>query len=232
MKNLALRTGLSIVLTFIILTGFAQTKEERNLASFTGVSLSLSADVLITQGSSQTVIIEADAGDLENIVTVVKGGVLEIKKEPLWRRNLKNVTIWITAPEIDGLYLSGSGSIISEKALISKELEIKISGSGKIDLRELQGDELSVAISGSGNTYLAGNADEMDITISGSGGIKAHSLQVSECSVRISGSGSCDIDATGQLAARISGSGKVTYFSNPEVDAVISGSGKVNKGNK
>jgi hypothetical protein len=220
-----------MVLSFLTIAGFAQTKEERDLASFTGVSLSLSADVLLTQGSPQTVIIEADDSDLENIVTVVRGGILEIKKEPLWRRNMKNVTIWITVPEVDGLYLSGSGSILSEKTLTSQELEIRISGSGKIDLRELQGDELSIAISGSGNTYLAGNADEADITISGSGGIKAPSLQVSECSVRVSGSGSCAIDATGELAARISGSGRVTYFSNPEIDAAISGSGRVKKGN-
>ena len=117
MNNKAIRTGLSIALTFVTLAAFTQTKEERDVESFTGVSLNLSADVLLTQGSPQMVIIEAYESNLEKIVTVVKDGVLKIKKEPGWKPNLKNVTIWITVPEIDGLYLAGSGSIISEKAL-------------------------------------------------------------------------------------------------------------------
>ena len=219
------------MLTFVMTSGFAQTKEERNVSSFTGVAVSLSADVQLTQGSPQRVVIEASENDLENIVTVVRGGILEIKREPLWRGNLKNVTIWITMPEVDALNLSGSASILAERALTADELEIKVSGSGKIDLRELKGNELSIIISGSGNVNLAGMADEMDIALSGSGGVRAQSLTVSECSVRISGSGNCDVDATDELEARISGSGRITYYSNPEVDASVSGSGRITKGN-
>ena len=230
MKNQTIRTGLTIALIFVSIAAFAQKKEERDVASFTGVSLSISADVLLTQGSPRKVIIEADESSLEKIITEVQNGELKIKKEQAWRQNLKNVTIWITVPEIDGLYLSGSGSIIAEKTLTAGELEIKVSGSGKIDLQALKGDEIDVAVSGSGKVFLTGNADEMGIRISGSGGILAESLEVSECSVQISGSGSCEVNATGELDAKISGSGSVTYFSNPQVDAVVSGSGRVRKG--
>ena len=139
MKNQAIRTGLTIALIFVTITAFAQKKEERDVASFTGVSLNISADVLLTQGNTREVIIEADENSLERIITEVKNGVLQIKKEQAWRQNLKNVTIWITVPEIDGLYLSGSGSITAEKTLTSGELEIKVSGSGKIDLQVLVG---------------------------------------------------------------------------------------------
>ena len=60
MKNQAIRTGLTIALIFVTITAFAQKKEERDVASFTGVSLNISADVLLTQGNTREVIIEAD----------------------------------------------------------------------------------------------------------------------------------------------------------------------------
>ena len=191
MKNQFLRAGFSIFLIFVTLAAFSQKKEERDVESFSGISLSISGDLLLTQGNPQQVVIEAEENSLGKIVTEVKDGVLKIKREKGWRQNLKNVTIWITVPEIDGLYLAGSGSIVAENSVNADELEIKISGSGSVKLEELKSNEVGTAISGSGNVHLVGTANELDIAISGSGGIKAGDFEVSECSARISGSGSC-----------------------------------------
>ena len=220
----------SIILVSATLIAFGQDKEARDVSTFTGVSLGISGDLYLTQGSPQKVVIQAE-NNLDEIETEVRNGVLRIKTDN-WNSRIKGVKIWITMPEVEALNVSGSGDIIAETPIIADEIELKISGSGSINIPELKGDEIGAAISGSGDLKLAGTADEMELRISGSGSVFAEGLKVNECGIKISGSGSCKINVTGELDASISGSGRVTYYGNPQIDARISGSGKVRKGDK
>ena len=230
MKINMLKSFFSIIFIAATLMAFGQDKEERDVSSFTGVSLGISGDLYLTQGSPQKVLIQAD-NDLDEIETQVKDGVLRIKTDK-WNSRIKGVKIWITMPEVEALNVSGSGDIIAESPVNTDEIDLKVSGSGTIDVAELKADEIGAAISGSGDLKLAGSADEMDLRISGSGSVYASGLEVDECGIKISGSGSCKIDVAGELDASISGSGRVTYYGNPQIDARVSGSGKVRKGER
>lgn len=230
MKIIMLKSFFSIIFIAATLMAFGQDKEERDVSSFTGVSLGISGDLYLTQGSPQKVLIQAD-NDLDEIETQVKDGVLRIKTDK-WNSRIKGVKIWITMPEVESLNVSGSGDIIAESPVNTDEIDLKVSGSGTIDVAELKADEIGAAISGSGDLKLAGSADEMELRISGSGSVYASGLEVDECGIKISGSGSCKIDVAGELDASISGSGRVTYYGNPQIDARVSGSGKVRKGDR
>lgn len=229
MKNSILKSTISLVLILFASLAFSQNMEERDVSDFSGISLGIDAELYLTQGSPQKLVIEASEGQLAKIETVVRDGHLKIKTDS-YNARFKDVKIWITIPGVEALNLSGSGKIIAETPINSEELEIKMSGSGKVKIKELKVEELDAAISGSGDIYLFGTATEMGVRISGSGSIFASKLKMEECSVKISGSGNCEVDVTGELDVHISGSGRVTYYSNPQVDAVISGSGKVKKG--
>ena len=230
MKINILKFLFSIFLVSATLISFGQGKEERDVSSFTGVSLGISGDLYITQGSPQKVVVQAE-NNMDEIETVVKDGVLRIKTDN-WNSKIKGAKIWVTMPEVESLNVSGSGDIVAETPINADELELKVSGSGTIDISELKGDEIGAAISGSGDIKLAGSADEMELRISGSGSVYADGLKVSEFGIKISGSGSCKIDVTGELDASISGSGRVTYYGNPQIDARVSGSGRVRKGDR
>ena len=223
--------ALALVLIFSAGMSSAQNKEERKVSEFSGISLGIPADLYLSQGSPQKVVIQASEEDLAKIETSVKNEHLVIKTDSHFA-HFKDVKIWITVPEIEALHVSGSGAIVNETAINSHELELKVSGSGKIKIMELEGHELDAGISGSGDIVLAGTLHEMDVSISGSGSMMAKDLKVDECGAKISGSGRCEVDATGELSAAISGSGHVIYYSNPQVDASVSGSGKVRKGDK
>ena len=228
-QKLALVTG--ILFAVSVTTGFGQVKQERDVPDFHEVALSISGDLYITQGNTQKVEIESSERNLELIETEVNNGVLHIKCEK-WTSSIKGpVTIWVTAPQYSGLYLSGSGKIIAEGSIETDEMELKISGSGTIDLSDLKGAEIEAAISGSGDIILNGTAEELGLSISGSGNLLAESLKVGEGSIRISGSGGCKINATDELEIKISGSGDVTYYGNPVINASTSGSGKIRNGN-
>jgi hypothetical protein len=230
MKTGMLKLLSSISLLLVTLIAFGQDKEERDVSSFSGIALAISGDLYLTQGSPQKVVIQADQ-NLDKIETQVRDGILKIRTDS-WTARVKGVKIWITAPAVEALHVSGSGNILAETSIQADELELRVSGSGKIKVPELKGDEVDAAISGSGDILLGGSADEIEIRISGSGDVYAEEFQVNECGIKISGSGDCRIDATGELEAAISGSGSITYYRNPQIDARVSGSGKVRKGGR
>ena len=112
-------------------------------------------------------------------------------------------------------------------------MDLTVSGSGNINIPELNSEKVKANISGSGDIVLGGGkiAQEFEGTISGSGNIKAADYEASTVNIKIMGSGNCSIHTNGDLYARIAGSGNVYYGGNPNLDTSIAGSGKVTNRN-
>ena len=220
-----------VVATLLLCNSFLSPdmpKEEvRQLDTFSGIGISISADVFYTPGSKHEIRIEGDDRDVEDLITKVEDGFLKIKY-PNWKIRRSKLTIYVTSKELDAVKMSGSGLFESAEAITAEEMDLAISGSGDIVFSKLTADEVDVRISGSGDVILeSGSADELDLRISGSGKLKAEAFEVSEFSASISGSGGGRITAKEELDVRISGSGSVYYHGNPRVNSSSSGSGKV-----
>lgn len=203
------------------------SRETRTTGSFTEISLSISADVVLTQGPL-SVVVEASADDMKDVLTETSGNTLEIKRRPgHW--NFKNhVKVYVSAPEIAKIDVSGSGSVTMQSALKTNELSLHVSGSGDIRIADLQSARISSTITGSGDVELSGKNQQttLDVTITGSGSFKAENLPVSKADVRITGSGSARVQAESELDTDITGSGSVHYKGHPMVDARSTGSGR------
>lgn len=203
-------------------------KETRNPGPFNALSLSMSANVYLSQGNNLSVEIECDKNDLEYIETETKGNTLEIKTRNGHWHDLGNVKIYITMKDINGLNISGSGNIQSQTPIHSSDLKINVSGSGNVKIAALESMEISSIITGSGDISISGRNDQakMDATITGSGSFKADELPVANASVTITGSGSARVNVLKELETNITGSGSVQYKGNPLVNANSTGSGR------
>ena len=220
------------VLTLLFLNSFMMPdipKEEvRKLDAFSGIGISISADVYYTPGNAHEIKIEGDAKDVEDLITEVKDGFLQVKYPNSWRVRRSKLTIHITSNELEAVKISGSAKFKAGEPVTTDEMDLAMSGSGGILFEKLNADEVGVKISGSGSVELLnGVADELDARISGSGKLNAEKFEVSEFSASISGSGSIRITVKEELEARISGSGKIYYHGTPRVNSSSSGSGKV-----
>lgn len=201
-------------------------EDVRSLKSFSGIGISISADVYYTSGNHEIRIVGKDR-DVNDLITEVKDGFLQIKYDD-WKISRSKLTIYVSSNELDAVKMSGSGQFLADDPLSSEEMDLAMSGSGKINLSKLNAEEVDVKISGSGSILLEnGSAEEMDVKISGSGKLHAEYYTVSEFSAAISGSGGVKITCNEELDAKISGSGKVHYHGDPRVNSVSSGSGKV-----
>lgn len=201
--------------------------QEFVLPNISAVGLSIDANVILTRGDSQTVVIEGQQNIINNIEKyVTSDGYWGIG----YYNSVKNhagVTIYITSPNIDYATISGSGSIQSTNTFTdSTNVYLSISGSGSIYMNT-HAHIIESDISGSGRIEINGSAYEHRIDVSGSGDIRAYGLETANTYVRISGSGNSQIWVTDYLDVNISGSGSVYYTGNPQINANISGSGGI-----
>ncbi|MCG6189085.1 head GIN domain-containing protein [Maribellus maritimus] len=228
------------ILTFLFVTAlfinplFAED-EEREVSSFSEISLRVPGKLYLEQGKTQSVEIVAKSSTMEEIVTEVNGRRLTIRfknKNYFFKSfNPGKIEIYITVPEIDALAVSGSGDIIAEDEIKTRILDLAVSGSGDINLAELDTERVKASISGSGDIVIGsgGVADDLSVSISGSGDVKAEDFEAEDVVVRIAGSGNCSVTSNGSLKARVAGSGSVYYHGSPSIDSSVAGSGRVKK---
>lgn len=198
-----------------------------NLDPFTRVEANGDFKVYIQQGPVQTVQVKGEPNILDQLETNISNGSWDIEYRECVRRS-KQVEVYITMPEVQSLYLNGSGRIVSQNAITTTELPVTLNGSGKIEL-DVSAAKVITQLTGSGEMVLQGEAPLHNVSISGSGRIEAFGLQAEDVTVVLSGSGVAEVSASETLAADITGSGTVYYQGSPTVTTKVSGSGKVVK---
>ncbi len=195
------------------------------LDDFTKIKLKISADVYLTQGDVQEVLVEGQQNIIHELDLDVNGETWEIEFDNC-TKDYDNLKIYITLPEIKELNISGSGMIYGENDLAVGDLRLRISGSGDIDLLGVA-EDIDAKISGSGKIKLEGSADRLDLAISGSGDYRGFNMIIDRVDIKISGSGDVEVKANETLDVDISGSGDVYYRGDPDLSIDISGSGEV-----
>lgn len=207
-----------------------QIRDTRNVQDFTKVSFGVPGSLFIKTGPQFSLVIEGNKNIIDDIETEVKGGRLIIKIEN-WRMsfNGEKVTVNITMPRIEGLSVSGSGKAQIMDPVQADNLDLSVSGSGKLVTAALNVDKLGCGISGSGDIILGsgGSVDDGEISISGSGSFSGEDVEIDHLDISISGSGNCLCKVGDTLEAGVSGSGDVIYIGNPKIDARVSGSGHI-----
>lgn len=227
-----------ILFVLLLLAGintYAAT-EDRHITGFNAINASGSFDVYITQGSTESVKVEAPDKYLNDIKTEVVGGELRVyvKSDRGWSNwfgtTTRKMAIYISAKTLNSVALGGSGDMYFKNSIKAESLKVRVSGSGNIT-GAVQCRDLEAGVSGSGDMKLTGRAQTSSVRVSGSGGYTARDLVTNKTSVRVSGSGSASINVNESLDASVSGSGDINYTGAVKnVNSSRSGSGSISRG--
>lgn len=202
--------------------------EQRNVSDFHSVKSSGSIDIEIKNGNNYSLTVEDDENILPYIVTEVKGGVLTVRYKESTSISNDNAKVYVTAPALNRISVSGSGDITSDGTLKSEDrIEFNTSGSGDIKAT-VDAPAIKVTGSGSGNVDLSGKTKDFNCKMSGSGNVNCSNLKSENATVHIAGSSDVHVFASVNLKISVAGSGDVYYAGNPSSpDIHIAGSGSV-----
>lgn len=195
-----------------------------DLGPIHSIDLKSNVKLIISQSMQQELEIRAP----QNYIDILNKEVSEGEWNIQFDRCLKEselVEIYLSVEMLKELSISGSGDIYGEGLFSGEELELKINGSGSIQL-ESEYKEIELVIAGSGDIQLKGEAKELGVEINGSGDVNTEELVSDNCEIRINGSGDVRVNSTNSLQVKINGSGDVFYKGDPrDIDSKINGSG-------
>jgi hypothetical protein len=241
-----------IALVFAVSLVQAQSKETRNVDTFTKIAFRVPGKLYLKQGPAQKVELQGDKDVLSKIETEVSGNRLSIGREDNWKLwrdwDDNKITVYITVKDIEAISVSGSGNLVSEGKLTTRDLDLSVSGSGSLAIQVEANGAMQANVSGSGDIDVEGNCKSLESRVSGSGKVNYVGSIADRADVNVSGSGKIiasgtarqiktTISGSGEVRAanlevekcevRISGSGDVQINVKSELDATISGSGSV-----
>lgn len=206
--------------------------DTRPIENFTQLKVSGAFKVQITTENTAVIKIATDENLLPYIVTKVNAaGELSIRrKKGVILKPSKGRTISIEIPHqvLSMIALSGSGSISSAKDIETSASNIRLSGSGFIDL-SLMNTSTEVNNAGSGSIRLSGSTQKLEVAQSGSGVVVMDQLVSENAHAHLAGSGEIRLWATKVLDATVSGSGRIRYKDSPtaKIKTKIVGSGNI-----
>jgi hypothetical protein len=215
-------------------TSIQQKTEDRHLSGFHALEVGGPYDVTLTQGTTESVKVEAPDDVMSHITTEVVNGVLKIYNKhndnfhwgDLFGHHRK-ILVFVTAKDINSIVVSGSGDVAFKNGIHGDKMTLHVSGSGDVN-GVLEVKTLETTISGSGDVKLSGHAQTSAVRVSGSGDYSAHALITSDTAVHVSGSGDASINASNKVDASVSGSGDIHYSGSPKsVSKAKSGSGDI-----
>ncbi len=208
------------------------TIQKKSVSAFSKVSLEASGNVKLIQGAEASVTIETYPNIAELFEIVVESNTLKIRQKKrgmeYYDIDADKLDFVITNPTYDGINLSGSLNISAPEKITVATTDIRVSGSGNIDLKDFHATDAKIIVSGSGNISCVGNADNLDVVVSGSGNIDLFSFPAKTATAKISGSGFINCLATEKYDLKLTGSGFIKYKkTNATVNSKSTGSGNI-----
>lgn len=189
--------------------------EARKVEDFTGIEVSGSVALYISQGSETGVAVSAEEEKYNSkIKTEVKDGILHISVDGgMWNGfswSNKKLKAYVSVIDLKNLRVSGASNVVFTGKLKADDFTLIISGASEIK-GALQLQKLSMNVSGASVVRLTGSADNVNVSAGGAAKINAFDLQVDIGTFDISGASHITISVNKELVANASGGSSIQY---------------------
>jgi Putative auto-transporter adhesin, head GIN domain len=211
-------------------------RETRVATGFSRIEIDGQADVILHQGTSEGVTVEASAQALRKIDLGVHDRTLSITlndQRHWWDWILgtgatRSPRITINFTNVEHIEAAGSVRFTATN-LKTEDLRLEFAGASTLRIDDLQASRLRLDGAGAIKAELAGNVAAQFIDLSGVSSYQAGGLVSQTAVLQVSGAGKALINASKALKVEISGAGMVQYVGNPTIEQEISGVGKITR---
>ena len=195
--------------------GHVITKDVK-IAPFDELDIDGVFNIVLKQGTKESVVIEADENIAKLIQVKSENNVLSVNyKDEVNIRKSTKLNVYITVVNITDIDLNIVGDVSVNNILTQHSLYIDYNGVGDVDLN-LNCDNLIFENSSVGDITLSGFVNKFDLDNSGVGDVFAQNLKSKIAIIDNSGVGDVKVFASESINVESSGVGDVFYSGNPK----------------
>jgi hypothetical protein len=199
--------------------------EVREVRDFQEVALEGVGTLVIEQGETESLTIEAEPKVLQRIETEVRDGRLTIRPDRSFKTR-EQITYFLSVRQLTHIELAGAGRVEAAQ-LTADQLRINGNGAGAVVIDSLTANALDVTAAGNVQAELAGTVDSQTVVVSDAARYAAADLDSRIASVTASGAARVTVNVNESLDAQVSGAARVEYIGDPAVTEDISAAGSL-----
>ncbi|MGM9842747.1 MAG: GIN domain-containing protein [Muribaculaceae bacterium] len=160
------------VISAILSTNAAENvvKKNLNVSSFNEIEASSAINVVYTQTNGDfSAAVEMNKKDENYFIFEQKGSkIIAKRKQKKHNWNTKSITLYISAPYLVDIELSGASSFKADKInQLNKNLDIDCSGASSFKVNTINANNFSIDCSGASSASLSVNAKKIEVDCSG-----------------------------------------------------------------
>lgn len=226
---------ISILLIVCSFQGNAQSKKsgnlvkrEREVQAFNAIVANGSFELILTQGESNSVIVESDETAQEFIKTIIDGSALKIDIIES-NKKTKTIKIHVTVSDLNSLILLGNVAAVSEGVLNCNKLFLFMGGTTSLKIN-LMASDMDLETGDASNAILTGIVDVLKVRATDDSDVDAFALESQVCSLKATGFPEVRLNVVKELDLIVTGGGNVYFTGDPEIKSrIFAGSGFVVK---
>jgi hypothetical protein len=199
-----------LLLPALLLAASAHADQQpRKLDNFVGINVKGPINMQVDIGKAQSVTITGEKAFIDNVQTVVDGGVLRVSYDDKGPKNIKGE----------------SKIIITVPALTS----FRVQGAGQADLNGVSGERIDISFEGAGALHANGKVKLLRLKAQGVGEVNTKELKTERADVNFNGMGDVAVHASHTLNLVVRGMGSLSYYGHPKtVNKSVGGFGSIN----
>ncbi|UNY98717.1 DUF2807 domain-containing protein [Zhouia spongiae] len=195
--------------------GNVVSENRTSTESFTIIDASEGVDVVVIQGKSTSVSVEADENIIDLIQTEIRNNELKIhtSEQIGWAKSKK---VFVTLPVITALESSSGADIETDGELNVESIKLDASSGSDIHVT-LKANKIEANTSSGADIKIYGSTDDLYARASSGSDIKANNLSALNAYAKASSGADISVNCTELLDAKSSSGGDVKYSGNPKV---------------
>lgn len=168
-----------------------QVSEVRKVDDFSSIRITSVANVIFTQGDDCSLRLEGKEKWVKLTTTEVKNGylVISFKKGEKSVKNINSLKLYVTAPTLEAVELTGVGSLECKEPLKLDDFTLRINGVGSAEVADLTCHRFTVSLNGVGDAEVNVDCDYLKARMGGVGSLELRG-SAGEADVSRSGIGS------------------------------------------
>jgi hypothetical protein len=226
----SVKTSLFVICLLTVLTGMANVggdgkviKEERSISGFKGVSVHNAIHLIIDQGSTEKVTVEAEEDIMHHLYTEVSGGILKIGVRGSVN-NTGEMNVYVTLKEINSIEAGSAARVECTGKIETGDLKISTGSASSVKM-DLKCDKLEIRTSSASKIRISGNAQSIDTESSSASSIDLAELKAEKGEIEASSAASVKVQVTREVDAKASSGAGITITGNPSSKNSDSSSG-------